>query len=38
MLEAIEPTHVAVYIEQLGKEKKPPTVKLHLAAFRMLCD
>lgn len=29
---------VATYIEQLGSDLKPPTVKLHLAAIRSLFD
>ena len=37
-LTAIEPTHVAAYVEVLGKNQKPPTVKQHLAAIRMLFD
>jgi site-specific recombinase XerD len=37
-LERVEPTMVAVYVEQLGKTKSPPTVKQNLAAIRMLFD
>lgn len=37
-LVAIQPVHVAAYVEQLGQEKAPPTVKQHLAAIRMLFD
>lgn len=38
VLAGIQPMHVAAYIEQLGKERSKPTVKLHLAAVRMLFD
>ena len=34
----IEPMTVAVYVEQLTKERAPQTVKQHLAAIRMLFD
>lgn len=34
----IEPVLVASYIEQLGQERAPQTVKQHLAALRMLFD
>jgi site-specific recombinase XerD len=34
----IEPIHVAVYIEVLQVTAAKPTVKLHLAAIRMLFD
>ena len=34
----LEPVHVAAYVEQLGKQLSPPSVKQHLAAIRMLCD
>ena len=34
----IEPTHVAGYVEELGRERSAPTVKQHLAAVRMLFD
>jgi site-specific recombinase XerD len=37
-LDAIEPVHVAAYIERLTQQYAPPTVKQHLAAIRMLCD
>lgn len=37
-LTSIQPVHVAAYVEQLGQEKAPPTVKQHLAAIRMLFD
>jgi site-specific recombinase XerD len=37
-LERIEPMHVALYIEELGKVASKPTVKQHLAAIRMLFD
>lgn len=37
-LAGIQPVHVAAYVEQLGQEKAPPTVKQHLAAIRMLFD
>jgi integrase/recombinase XerD len=37
-LDEIEPLHVAVYIEALGKDFEKPTVKRHLAAIRMLFD
>jgi hypothetical protein len=30
--------HVAGYIEELGKIRKAPTVKQHLACIRMLFD
>lgn len=30
--------HVAAYVEQLGRTHSKPTVKQHLAAFRMLFD
>ena len=29
---------MAAYVEQLGKQISPPSVKQHLAAIRMLCD
>ena len=35
---AIEPLHVASYIEQLTRTKAAPTVKQHLAAISMLLD
>ena len=34
----VEPIIIATYIEALGRELSPPTVKLHLAAIRMLYD
>ncbi len=37
-LAQIEPIIVAAYIEQLGQQLSKPTVKLHLAAIRMLFD
>jgi site-specific recombinase XerC len=37
-LVAIEPLHVAAYIEQLQGAMAKPTVKQHLAAIRMLFD
>lgn len=37
-LAAIEPLHVAAYIEGLGRDFEKPTVKQHLAAIRMLFD
>lgn len=37
-LEQLTPVHVALYIEQLGREREPATVKQHLAALRMLGD
>lgn len=37
-LAAIEPVHVAAYIEQLTHQKSAPTVKQHLAAIRMCFD
>ncbi len=37
-LSALQPVHVATYIEQLGQELTAPTVKQHLAAIRMLFD
>lgn len=36
--EQVEPIIIATYIEGLGRELRPPTVKLHLAAIRMLYD
>lgn len=35
-LGAIQPVHVAAYIEQLQAERSAPTVKQHLACIRML--
>jgi len=37
-LGAVEPVHVAGYVEQLGTIRSAPTVKQHLAAIRMLFD
>ena len=37
-LQAIEPVHVATYIETLQRRMAPPSVKQHLAAIRMLFD
>src|SRR3954453_21515079 len=37
-LSAIEPLHVAAYIEQRGREVTKPSVKQELAAIRMLFD
>lgn len=37
-LETVEPVHVAAFIEQLGRTLAAPSVKLHLAAVRMLYD
>ena len=37
-LTQIEPVHVALYVEQLEKERSAPTVKQHLAAIRQLFD
>ena len=37
-LEAIRPTTVAAYIEQLGTDMAKPSVKQHLAAIRQLFD
>jgi site-specific recombinase XerD len=34
----VQPIHVAAYIEQLGREMSPPSVKQHLACIRMLFD
>src|ERR1700724_950670 len=34
----IEPVHVAAWVESLGKEFAPPSVKQWLAAVRMLFD
>jgi len=38
VLEAIQPIHVAAYIEHLMSRHAKPTVKQHLAAIRMLFD
>ena len=37
-LQDVQPVHVAGYVEQLGREMSPPTVKQHLACIRMLFD
>lgn len=37
-IEDVQPMHVAGYIEELGKIRKAPTVKQHLACIRMLFD
>jgi len=37
-LQNIQPVHVAAYVEQLGREMSPPSVKQHLACIRMLFD
>ena len=37
-LAAVEPFHVAAFIQELQGEFSPPTVKQHLAALRMLFD
>jgi integrase/recombinase XerD len=37
-IEDVLPVHVAGYIEELGKVRKAPTVKQHLACIRMLFD
>ena len=37
-LQDVQPVHVAAYIEQLGREMSPPSVKQHLACIRMLFD
>lgn len=37
-LSAIEPVHVAAWVEDLGRRYAVPTVKQHLAAVRMLFD
>jgi site-specific recombinase XerD len=34
----VQPVQVAAYIEQLGQEMSPPSVKQHLACIRMLFD
>ena len=34
----IEPVHVAAWVEKLGREFAPPSVKQWLAAVRMLFD
>jgi site-specific recombinase XerD len=37
-LETVSSVHVAAWVEQLGREVSPPTVKQHLAAVRSLFD
>src|SRR5271168_1944712 len=37
-LGAVRTHHVSAYVEVLGRRYKPPTVKQHLAAIRMLFD
>ncbi|WP_226893891.1 tyrosine-type recombinase/integrase [Nisaea sediminum] len=37
-LSSVRPIHVATYIEMLTEIRQPQTVKLHLAAIRMLYD
>lgn len=37
-LAAVQPLHVAAWVEQLGRERSAPTVKLRLAAVRHLFD
>ena len=37
-LEAVQPVHVAGYVEELGKTRAAPSVKQSLAAIRMLFD
>jgi site-specific recombinase XerD len=37
-LPAIQPVHVATYVEQIGRELSAPSVKQRLAAIRMLFD
>jgi site-specific recombinase XerD len=37
-LSNVQPVHVAAYIEKLGREMSPPSVKQHLACIRMLFD
>ncbi len=37
-IEDVQPVDVAGYIEELGKTRKAPTVKQHLACIRMLFD
>lgn len=35
---AVQPVHVAAYVEQLGKQRSAPTVRQRLAAIRHLFD
>ena len=37
-LDAVQPVHVAGYVEDLGQTRAAPSVKQHLAAVRMLYD
>ena len=37
-LPALQPVHVAAWVEDLGRRQAPPTVKQYLAAIRMLFD
>src|ERR1700730_11890259 len=37
-LDAVQPVHVAAYVEQLTQTRSAPSVKQHLAAIRMLFD
>jgi site-specific recombinase XerD len=37
-LAAVEPTHIAAFIQDLQGQFTPPTAKQHLAALRMLFD
>ncbi len=37
-LAAVQPIHVAAWVQELGRERSRPTVKQHLAAIRMLFD
>jgi site-specific recombinase XerD len=37
-LNQVQPFHVAAFVEELGTELSPPTVKQNLAALRMLFD
>src|SRR5271170_7117251 len=37
-LQDVQPVHVAAYVEKLGREMSPPSVKQHLACIRMLFD
>lgn len=37
-IEVVESIHVATYVEMLGREHAAPTVKLRLAAIRMMFD
>ena len=37
-IETVSSVHVAAWVEQLGRDVSPPTVKQHLAAVRMMFD